>query len=223
MNEDFTYVVSHYNSRFWPLSAYCWSQLVEYLAKKRTVEQIIARNAYNKHPNHNFCDDLSQDIYVSLMQNKNPEQMRRIFLSGQVQYYITRMATIHIQSTSNQTWNKYRKQTSSSHISDAQLPITYFERLFHQNQHSNQIDEQPYPELKDYSISELKELILSALTATTDDWYNIEISKRHLINGETLTSISKQTKIPLNSVFNTVKKNKLRIKQWLANYIENEL
>ena len=197
-------------------SGQSWSDIVNHMAYNRTVEAIVRNITPN---NDNFTSDLSQDIYLSLLDKPRTkqQQLKSIFIKGDINFYVTRIVLTQIKSKNSETWRKYRKQTAPNFLTQGDYPETsayLFEELLETVTDDNVIDRFP---------GTVKDMILSALTATTSDWYNINLCHRHLIEGQTLSSISNQTKIPLSSVFKTINNQRHKMKEWIQTYIENEL
>jgi len=199
-------------------SAQSWQDIVSHMARNRIVEAIVRNIVEKKRPNDNYASDLCQDIYVSLLDKPKAKQrmLKEIYCKGDMNFYITRIVLTQVKSKNSETWRRYRKQTQKNFLTESdyeQQPHLFEELLM-------SVYEHPDDNIIDKFPGTVQDLMLSALTATTTDWYNIELTKKHLIEGQTLSSISKQTQIPLSSVFKTISTVKSKMRTWIEQYIE---
>lgn len=212
---DFTYVIANYKPQYWHFSARTWVNIVSHIAQTQTIEAIIKQI----NDNSNYSSDLSQDMYLSLLTHKQPDKLKAIFVKGDIKFYLTRIVLTQIKSSSSETWHRYRKGLSKTHITQSDMR-TYpdeqsylFENLIQQITEDNVIDTLKEP---------ISNLISSAITECSKDWYVQAIANKYLIEGQTLSCISKQTKIPLSSIFKTINVLRPKLKDWITNYIEQE-
>lgn len=93
------------------------TDIIEHLARDKTVEEIIknvASKDNSKH--HEFLDDLAQDIYMQLYE-MDTDKLNGIYEKGQMNYYITRIVLNNINSKTSRYYYTYIK------------PIAFFEEI----------------------------------------------------------------------------------------------
>lgn len=80
--------------------------LIEELAKNRVVEEIISNVAQPRDKEIGFLDDLSNDIYIILLEKKDQvEQMQE----NQQRYYIARLVSNQLRSKTSRYHYNYRR------------------------------------------------------------------------------------------------------------------
>lgn len=85
------------------------NDVIEIIAKERMVEQIVSNIAKSA---DNLLQDLQQDIYVDLL-TKDEDKIVKLYESGQLKYFITRMVINNIHSTNSPYWCKYKRFTQN--------------------------------------------------------------------------------------------------------------
>lgn len=84
------------------------NEIVEILAKDRVVEKIISQitDGGKKAKDPDTLGDLANDIYLSLLLDKNLE---KIYAEGHQKFYIARICTNNIISSSSRYYCQYLK------------------------------------------------------------------------------------------------------------------
>ena len=83
------------------------NEVVEKLAKERTVEQICSNIAKSA---DDLLNDLSQEIYLDLLQ-KDEDKIINLYETNQMRYFITRMIINNLHSTNSPFWCKIKSFT----------------------------------------------------------------------------------------------------------------
>lgn len=81
--------------------------MVEKLAKEKVVEQIVSNIAKSS---DDLLNDLIQEIYLDLLQ-KDEDKIVKLYESGQLKYFITRMIINNLHSTNSPFWCKIKSFT----------------------------------------------------------------------------------------------------------------
>lgn len=84
------------------------TEIVAQIAKDRLLENIINRITKNGTMAHDVTSlgDLAQDIYLSLLQDKNLE---KVYEEGHISFYVTRILMNNICSSSSRYYCQYLK------------------------------------------------------------------------------------------------------------------
>lgn len=90
--------------------------IISQLAKDKTVEELVT-NISKKKLTDSHLDDLSQDIYIALME-KPPELVEELFNKGELHYYIARMVVNNLHSNLSPYYYKYIKPEIHEDIED---------------------------------------------------------------------------------------------------------
>lgn len=84
------------------------SPLIEKIAAERLVENLIGRLRVTQSEARFDLDDLTQDIYVSLM-DKDEELIAGLYERGELEYYILRMVVNQVCSKTSPYYTQYKK------------------------------------------------------------------------------------------------------------------
>lgn len=84
------------------------SPLIEKIATERLVENLIGRLRVTQSEARFDLDDLTQDIYVSLM-GKDEELIAGLYERGELEYYILRMVVNQVCSKTSPYYTQYKK------------------------------------------------------------------------------------------------------------------
>lgn len=84
------------------------TDIIEQLAKDKTVEGLIKNISKKNSLSSSHLDDLSQDIYIALLE-KPPELIQELEDKGQLNFYIARMVANNIHSSLSPYYYKYIK------------------------------------------------------------------------------------------------------------------
>ena len=86
--------------------------IIETLAKERTVETIIENVAKKPIGQDINLQDLSQDIYLSLME-KPAEKIQDMWDNGGLRFFITRMVINNLKSKNSRYYYNYIKDSKN--------------------------------------------------------------------------------------------------------------
>lgn len=81
-------------------------EIVELIAKEKTVEEIV--NRVGRGENKTDLQDLTQDIYIELLQ-KNNTQLNNLYQTNQIKFYISRVVVNNIKSKNSRYYYIYKK------------------------------------------------------------------------------------------------------------------
>lgn len=88
------------------------NEVVEKLAKERTVEQICSNIAKSSD-----CDDtlkdLSQEIYLDLL-SKDEEKIVNLYETNQIRFFVVRMVTNNLFSKNSPYYQVFRKNANTT-------------------------------------------------------------------------------------------------------------
>lgn len=83
------------------------NEVVEKLAKERTVETIVSNIAKSA---DDLLNDLVQEIYLDLLE-KDEDKIVKLYESNQIRFFITRMIINNLHSTNSPFWCKIKSFT----------------------------------------------------------------------------------------------------------------
>lgn len=89
--------------------------MISQIAKNKLVEQIVRNIGIGEDPE--ALKDLSQDIYMCLLE-KPPELINHLMSSGEINYYIARIAYNQLRSSTSPYAIKYRRDIRLKNIDD---------------------------------------------------------------------------------------------------------
>lgn len=89
--------------------------VIAWMARNRVVEEMIHNTA--KGSENPAYDDLAQMIYLSLLE-KDDEKIKAMYEKGELRWFIARMVTNNMRSTTSPFWYRYRKPTLYQPIED---------------------------------------------------------------------------------------------------------
>ena len=84
------------------------TQIIEKIAKEKKVEELIRNISKQPDITQRHLDDLSQDIYIQLLE-KPPTLIETLYEKNELTYYIARMLVNNIHSTLSPYYYKYIK------------------------------------------------------------------------------------------------------------------
>jgi hypothetical protein len=84
------------------------TQIIEKIAQEKKVEELIKNISKQPDLTQNHLDDLSQDIYIQLLE-KPPTLIQSLYEKNELHYYIARMLVNNIHSTLSPYYYKYIK------------------------------------------------------------------------------------------------------------------
>lgn len=85
------------------------NDIINLIAKNRWVENIIANIAGDA---DDLLNDLSQDIYLSLME-KDEDKVIKLYNDNQLKFFITRMVLNNVHSKNSPYWMQYKRFTNN--------------------------------------------------------------------------------------------------------------
>ena len=85
------------------------NDIINLIAKNRWVENIIANIAGDA---DDLLNDLSQDIYLSLME-KDDDKVIKLYNDNQLKFFITRMVLNNVHSKNSPYWMQYKRFTNN--------------------------------------------------------------------------------------------------------------
>lgn len=88
--------------------------VIEYIAKTNMLKTIIATVGKNEQK-HNL-QDLEQDIYVYLLENKTNEELEEMYNKKELNFYLTRIVMNNINSKTSRYYYIYKKNNIDSNV-----------------------------------------------------------------------------------------------------------
>lgn len=97
------------------------AQIINYVANSKIVEEIIGGITYSKFENKENLKDLSQDIYLQLLQ-MDTKKLNDLYCKNQLRYWIARIVVNSIHSKTSPYYYQYKKaQRQSVNINDIDI------------------------------------------------------------------------------------------------------
>ena len=97
------------------------AQIINEIANGGLVEEIIQGVSYSKFENTENLKDLTQDIYLQLLQMRT-DKLNDLYCKNQLRYWITRIITNNIHSKTSPYYYQYKKtQRQSVNINDIDI------------------------------------------------------------------------------------------------------
>ena len=97
------------------------AQIINEIANNGLVEEIIQGVSYSKFENDENLKDLTQDIYLQLLQMRT-DKLNDLYTNNQLRYWIARIVVNSIHSKTSPYYYQYKKaQMQSVSISDIDI------------------------------------------------------------------------------------------------------
>lgn len=97
------------------------AQIINEIANNGLVEEIIQGVSYSKFENTENLKDLTQDIYLQLLQMDNAK-INELYFKNQLRFWVTRIITNNIHSKTSPYFYTYKKeQMQSVNIGDIDI------------------------------------------------------------------------------------------------------
>lgn len=97
------------------------AQIINEIANNGMVEEIIQGVSYSKFENTENLKDLTQDIYLQLLQMRT-DKLNELYDKGQLRYWIARIVVNSIHSKTSPYFYAYKKeQMQSVNINDIDI------------------------------------------------------------------------------------------------------
>lgn len=97
------------------------AQIINEIANDGLIKEIIGGITYSKSENPENLKDLSQDIYLQLLQMRT-DKLNDLYTKNQLRYWIARILTNNIHSKTSPYFYTYKKaQRQSVRIGDIDL------------------------------------------------------------------------------------------------------
>ena len=97
------------------------AQIINEIANGGLVEEIIQGVSYSKFENTENLKDLTQDIYLQLLQMDNAK-INELYFKNQLRFWVTRIITNNIHSKTSPYYYQYKKeQRQSVNINDIDI------------------------------------------------------------------------------------------------------
>lgn len=97
------------------------SEIINQIADSGLVEEIIQGVSYSKFENTENLKDLTQDIYLQLLQMRT-DKLNDLYIKNQLRYWIARIVVNSIHSKTSPYYYTYKKeQMQSVSISEIDL------------------------------------------------------------------------------------------------------
>ena len=97
------------------------AQIINEIANNGLVEEIIQGVSYSKFENDENLKDLTQDIYLQLLQMRT-EKLNDLYTNNQLRYWIARIVVNSIHSKTSPYFYTYKKeQMQSVNINDIDI------------------------------------------------------------------------------------------------------
>lgn len=89
------------------------AQIINEIANSGLVEEIINGVSYSKFENTENLKDLTQDIYLQLLQMDNAK-INELYFKKQLRFWVTRIITNNIHSKTSPYFYTYKKEQMQS-------------------------------------------------------------------------------------------------------------
>ena len=97
------------------------SEIINEIANAQLIEEIIGGVSYSKFENTENLKDLTQDIYLQLLQ-MDTKKLNDLYCKNQLRYWIARIVVNSIHSKTSPYYYQYKKeQMQSVSISDIDI------------------------------------------------------------------------------------------------------
>lgn len=97
------------------------AQIINEIANNGLVEEIIQGVSYSKFENTENLKDLTQDIYLQLLQ-MDTAKINELYFKKQLRFWVTRIITNNIHSKTSPYYYQYKKeQRQSVNINDIDI------------------------------------------------------------------------------------------------------
>ena len=97
------------------------AQIINEIANGGLVEEIIQGVSYSKFESNENLKDLTQDIYLQLLQMDNAK-INELYFKNQLRFWVTRIITNNIHSKTSPYYYAYKKaQRQSVNINDIDI------------------------------------------------------------------------------------------------------
>lgn len=97
------------------------SEIINEIANAQLIEEIIQGVSYSKFENTENLKDLTQDIYLQLLQMRT-DKLNDLYINKQLRYWIARIVVNSIHSKTSPYFYTYKKeQMKSVSISDIDI------------------------------------------------------------------------------------------------------
>lgn len=94
------------------------AQIINEIANAQLIEEIISGITYSKFESKENLKDLTQDIYLQLLQMDNAK-INELYFKKQLRFWVTRIITNNIHSKTSPYYYQYKKaQRQSVSIDD---------------------------------------------------------------------------------------------------------
>ena len=97
------------------------AQIINEIANGGLVEEIINGVSYSKFENTENLKDLTQDIYLQLLQMDNAK-INELYFKNQLRFWVTRIITNNIHSKTSPYFYTYKKEQMQS-VSISEIDI----------------------------------------------------------------------------------------------------
>lgn len=164
-----------------------------YVERNKILEKLYTsrelKEALNKMHPEELRDDLRQEIFVALCEMPD-DKLIALEKSGHLRFYAVRIMLNMIQSKTSRFYYKYRKPSHEPY--------------------NDSFDTQDEPEQCEHEFEQKITKITEELEAM--HWYKKDLFDLYLKNGCNASAVSRQTKIPIRSIYHTIKEVKEHIK-----------
>lgn len=89
------------------------AQIINEIANAQLIEEIIGGVSYSKFENTENLKDLTQDIYLQLLQMRT-DKLNDLYTKNQLRYWIARIITNNIHSKTSPYYYSYKKAERQS-------------------------------------------------------------------------------------------------------------
>ena len=88
--------------------------VIEYIAKSNMLKNIIETVGKNEQKFN--LQDLEQDIYIYLLENKTNEELEQLYNKKELNFYLTRIVLNNINSKTSRYYYLYKKNNTDSNV-----------------------------------------------------------------------------------------------------------
>lgn len=89
------------------------AQIINEIANAQLIEEIIGGVSYSKFENTENIKDLTQDIYLQLLQMRT-DKLNDLYIKNQLRYWIARIVVNSIHSKTSPYYYTYKKEQMQS-------------------------------------------------------------------------------------------------------------
>lgn len=182
------------------------NEIIEYLYKNNVVKPVVFNLLFRIGLSQSFTDDIVQEVYLLLLEEKTMplQKLQNLLQNKHFNFYLVGFVNRQLTSKSSTAIinKKYTKYESNKNEFDDKSYSTWLNAMEDEIQDDN-------TELCQIAQQEFDKL----------DWYSKKIWQLYNQSGMTYMKLSKQTNISHNSLHNTIKSARNKLKNNISDYL----